>query len=156
MIWLLACTKAAPDSGIDSTPSLEGTTWVRLETDDGTFEFQDPDGAEGPISVTDGRITTAVLDIRESLFGDYLGFELTSVDAGDTCNDEGGCQFDITEAQISGENGVLLFDASTLIYSGGLELTAVDLEANTMSLTIALETEAGTLTGEVVDARLEP
>ena len=152
MILLLACTGTSTDSGIDSTPQTELTgTWVRLVTDDETVEWMDADGADGPMSVADGRITTVILDIRESLFGNFLGLELTSADSGDVCSPEGGCQFVLAETEISGTGG-LLVDESTSVLGGELTLHEADAETGTLSLTIDVELEVGQLTGEVVDA----
>ncbi|HJN74248.1 MAG TPA: hypothetical protein QGF58_09980 [Myxococcota bacterium] len=155
MFLLLACAPAVEDSAapIESGP----IAWATFESPDLAVELLDPDAAEGPIRLDDeGHFERGIVELRESLFGDYVGIELIQPDQGSECTFEGECGFAMASTQLTAVSGEVVLRETDEVLGGFVHVARLDLDEGLIDFAFEIQVGDGWLSGEVVEGRIRP
>lgn len=154
MILLLACAPSVEDSAAP-LESSGPVAWAVFEHADGDVELFDPDAAEGPVRLDDeGHFERGIVELRESLFGDYVGIELIQPDQGSQCSYQGDCGFQMASTQMTAASGEVVLSETDEVLGGFVHVARLDLEEGVIDFTFEIQIGDGWLSGEVVEGRI--
>ena len=156
MLLLIACAPISLDTAVE--PEGFPVAWATWEGPDETVELVDPDVAEGPCQLDDaGHYERGIVELRASLFGDYLGLELIGPDQGADCAFDGeDCSFRLARTQLTGASGEVLLTEEDALTAGIVEVERLDLELGLIDFRFEAQAGDGWLSGEVVSGRINP